>query len=137
MTGEHLMDRIAFKAHLSIARPAKAKQMVAQLLREKGYQIRRAGRGKDRGVDMILSGAGKRIALVLKLHSKRVGAGEVQKAFGAAEEVRADECWLFSSKGFTDEAEEAADKIGVRCLDSERLWRLRSVSPGVLVMRGA
>lgn len=126
-----------FNASLANATPRVAKGIIAGLLKDKGYQFQRVGRGRDRGVDMILTGGGKRIALVLKLHSKRVGAGEIQKAEGARKEVNADEAWVFSRKGFTEDGEEAAGKIGVRCLDPDALWKLRSLKPAVVEFRTA
>lgn len=129
--------KVIFTASFDDATPRVAKGIIARLLRDKGYQIRRAGRGKDRGVDMIVLGGGKRIALILKLHSKRVGAGEIQKAEGARREVNADVAWVFSRKGFTEDGEEAAARIGVRCLDPEALWKLRPVKPAVVELKTA
>lgn len=130
-------DKILFRNDLSDAVPRRARTKIAKLLRDRGYRIGRLGRGKDRGVNMILAAGGRRIAFFVKLHSKRAGASEIQKAEGARKEIGADEAWVFSRQGFTADGEEAAGKIGIRCLDADALWRLRRVKRAVVEIRTA
>lgn len=106
---------------------------VAGVLKEKGYVIRRTGRGSDRGVNLIAQRGATRIAVICKYHSKRVGASDVQRCHGAAAEVKASEAWIVSYQGFTEDAKECARAIRIRLLDNVTLCGLPVVSKTVVI----
>lgn len=92
---------------------------LAVVFQQMGYVVTRTPGSNDFGIDLLLTGAGKRIAVQAKRHSNKVGSGAVQKSVGGKQFYNADECWVVTNSHFTPAAHEFARETGVSLLDRE------------------
>lgn len=101
---------------------------VASILREAGWSAQVTKKGADSGVDVVASKSGRKVVVQAKNWKRPVGRRAVQEIFAGRAEYRADEAWLVSTNGFTAQAKESAQKLGVRLVTAAQLrssarWR--------------
>jgi len=91
-------------------------EMLAVLLRRRGFIVHRVGGPGDKGVDLIVEKNGARIIVQCKAFSKAVGPGPVRDIYGALLHHAADEAWLVSLEGFSKAAIHFAANKPIRLL---------------------
>lgn len=77
---------------------------LALVFNKRGYQVVWTGRSGDGGVDLILSQDGKKILVQCKNHKRPIGPAPVRDLFGVLTDRAADEAWLISASGFSENA---------------------------------
>ncbi|WP_249222124.1 restriction endonuclease [Planococcus alpniumensis] len=93
------------------------------LFLERGYHVQMTPATGDYGADLILSKAGRRIAVQAKRYKKNVGLKAVQEVSTAKLHYKVDECWVVSNSGYTEPAKKLAASNGVKLVDRVMLMR--------------
>ncbi|GAB3413778.1 hypothetical protein GCM10027435_08130 [Haloparvum alkalitolerans] len=100
--------------------------VVGDLWEEMGYTTVVRQGSNDRKIDVIArkrGPGGKTIAIQVKRYDSRTGNDvtrtEVQEYYGIHTQIDADECMIVTSGEFADDAEEIAERLGVRTVDGE------------------
>lgn len=97
--------------HAPVMTPDQAEQAAADWLRSHGYDARLTGPGADEGVDVEAPG----VVAQVKRWSKPVGRPDIQKLYGVASQRNAVAIF-FSTEGYTKQAEEFANDVGMALL---------------------
>ncbi|MEZ0482100.1 restriction endonuclease [Planococcus sp. SSTMD024] len=84
---------------------------------ERGYHVQMTPANGDYGADLILSKAGRRIAVQAKRWKKNVGLKAVQEVSTAKLHYKVDECWVVTNSGYTEPAKKLAASNGVKLVD--------------------
>ncbi|WP_058366145.1 restriction endonuclease [Haloparvum sedimenti] len=100
--------------------------VVGDLWEEMGYTTVVRQGSNDRKIDVIArkrGPGGKTIAIQVKRYDPRAGNDvtrtEVQEYYGIHTQIDADECMIVTSGEFAADAEEIAERLGVRTVDGE------------------
>ena len=97
-------------------------RFMADLLRQKGYQVEETPLSGDQGVDLVLPDLdGKRVVIQLKRWTGPVGNKAVQVTFAGMAHYQADEGWVITTSTFTKSARELARSTSVRLIDRDEL----------------
>ena len=97
-------------------------QFMADLLRQKGYQVQETPLSGDQGVDLVLPDLdGKRVVIQLKRWTGPVGNNAIQATFAGMAHYQADEGWIITTSTFTKSARELARSTSVRLIDRDEL----------------
>jgi restriction system protein len=95
---------------------------MADLLRQKGYEVEETPLSGDQGVDLILPDLdGKRVVIQLKRWTGPVGNKAIQATFAGMGHYEADEGWIITTSTFTKSARELARSTSVRLIDRDEL----------------
>jgi len=94
---------------------------VKELLNNRGYRVSETPGSGDYGVDLIATHHGHKVAIQAKNHAKPVGVRAVQEAHAGLRYYGADEAWVVSRSGFTQQAQTLAKATGVRLVDVKHL----------------
>jgi restriction endonuclease Mrr len=97
-------------------------RFMADLLRQKGYQVEETPLSGDQGVDLIVPDLdGKRVVIQLKRWTGPVGNNAIQATFAGMAHYQADEGWIITTSTFTKSARELARSTSVRLIDRDEL----------------
>ena len=97
-------------------------RFMADLLRQKGYEVEETPLSGDQGVDLILPNLdGKRVVIQLKRWTGPVGNKAIQATFAGMAHYQADEGWIVTTSSFTKSARELARSTSVRLIDRDEL----------------
>ena len=97
-------------------------RFMADLLRQKGYEVEETPLSGDQGVDLILPDLdGKRVVIQLKRWTGPVGNKAIQATFAGMAHYQADEGWVIITSTFTKSARELARSTNVRLIDRDEL----------------
>jgi restriction endonuclease Mrr len=97
-------------------------RFMADLLRQKGYEVEETPLSGDQGVDLILPDLdGKRVVIQLKRWTGPVGNKAIQATFAGIAHYQADEGWIITTSTFTKSARELARSTSVRLIDRDEL----------------
>ena len=114
---------IAGLRHLS---PTEFERLVGDLYAAMGFTVTVTKASGDDGVDVIASKSGRTKAVQCKRYgdNTKVGRPEVQMLYGAMTHIGADSCAIVTTSDFTQQAREAANKLGVQLIDQDKLLEL-------------
>jgi restriction endonuclease Mrr len=97
-------------------------RFMADLFRQKGYQVQETPLSGDQGVDLVLPDLdGKRVVIQLKRWTGPVGNKAIQATFAGMTHYQADEGWIITTSTFTKSARELARTTRVRLIDRDEL----------------
>jgi restriction system protein len=97
-------------------------RFMADLLRQKGYEVEETPLSGDQGVDLVLPDLdGKRVVIQLKRWTGPVGNKAIQATFAGMAHCQADEGWIITTSTFTKSARELAKSTSVRLIDRDEL----------------
>jgi restriction endonuclease Mrr len=97
-------------------------RFMADVLRQKGYEVEETPLSGDQGVDLILPDLdGKRVVIQLKRWTGPVGNKAIQATFAGMAHYQADEGWIITTSTFTKSARELARSTSVRLIDRDEL----------------
>jgi len=97
-------------------------RFMADLLRQKGYQVQETPLSGDQGVDLVLPDFdGKRVVIQLKRWTGPVGNNAIQATFAGMAHYQADGGWIITTSTFTKSARELARSTSVRLIDRDEL----------------
>jgi hypothetical protein len=86
-----------------------------------GYQASLTKASGDQGVDILVSGKGRRIAVQAKGYSDSVGVGAVQEVVAGKPVYQCDSCVVITNSHFTRAAHQLADANGCRLIGGEHM----------------
>lgn len=92
-------------------------RFVADVFTELGYSVRVTKRTGDQGVDLIVSGGRRVLAVQCKGYSGSVGNKAVQEVYAGMAHYGCDECVVVTNSAFTSGARDLARSVGCRLLD--------------------
>jgi restriction system protein len=86
-----------------------------------GYKVQMTKGSGDQGLDLILTGKGRRIGVQAKGYSGTVGNDAVQEAHTGMKIYDCDCCVAITNSSFSRSAKELADKIGCLLIEGDSL----------------
>jgi len=86
-----------------------------------GYTVEKTPTTGDQGVDLIIAGKGRRIAVQCKGYKNRVGNAAVQEVYAGATFYGCQECAVITNSSFTSGAINLARTVGCQLIDSKAL----------------
>ncbi|QFT88081.1 Restriction endonuclease [Bacillus sp. THAF10] len=91
-----------------------------------GFKVTLTPLSGDQGVDLILQKDWRRIAVQCKRYSmkNRVGNSAIQEVATGKLYYDCTECWVITTSYFTSHARNLADKVGVRLIDRDILFKM-------------
>lgn len=92
-----------------------------QFFKRQGWQVKRTGGKGDYGADLILSSATKKVVIQAKRWKKNVGYEAVQQAYTSKDVYGCAEAWVITNSGFTEQAKDGANRLGVKLWDRDVL----------------
>lgn len=92
-----------------------------QFFKRQGWQVKRTGGKGDYGADLILSSATKKVVIQAKRWKKNVGYEAIQQAYTSKDVYSCAEAWVITNSGFTAQARDGANRLGVKLWDREVL----------------
>lgn len=105
--------------------PGGFESYVAGLFRQKGYRVRQRGRRGDRGVDLELTHASGRKAIVqCKRYTRPIGPDIVRELFGTLVHERVHHAFLVTTAEISDAAREWANDKPMTLIDGPTLVRI-------------
>ncbi|VVB69966.1 Restriction endonuclease [uncultured archaeon] len=93
---------------------------IQEILEAKGYKTKTLPYN-DKGVDLICEKEGLKIAVQCKRYSLSVGLHAIQEVFTGCRYYNCDKAWVITNNLFTFQAQDLAEKCGVRILDKKQL----------------
>ena len=94
---------------------------LAYYFRHQGYAVDTTPASSDRGADLVLAAADRRIAVQLNHQDRPVDNRAVQEVLAGRAFYGAYEAWLITNNVFTRDARNDARVAGVRLIDGEEL----------------
>lgn len=109
--------------------PNNFERYAAAAFEARGWRVEIVGRsGKpDGGLDLLLTGKGRRVVVQCKRYSGKVGAAVVREAVGVMLHHKAQGAYVVGLSGFTKPAMEWAKGKPIKLVDGRHL--LRALSP--------
>lgn len=102
--------------------PSEFERYVANLFRQKGYRVHMRGRSGDLGVDILLTKAdGKRAIVQCKRYRKKVGPEVVRELYGTLIHERVAHAFLVTTAGISASARRWAQGKPMTLIDGEEL----------------
>jgi hypothetical protein len=99
-------------------------EFLARVFRMLGYETQITKTSGDQGVDLIVVGKGRRIAIQAKGYDGSVGNKSVQEAFAGQTFYRCGECAVVTNSRFTSGAIALAASVGCVLIDGSRIPEL-------------
>lgn len=111
----------------------------AEILRAMGYRAKVLGGSGDQGVDLLVEGEGRRIAVQCKNYARPVGNKPVQEVYAGATYHGCREAWVVAPAGYTRGAFDLARSVGVELFDTGSLrdWIAQADAAARAKERGA
>ncbi len=108
--------------------PAEFERYVAGLFRKKGYQVQMRGRSGDLGVDILLTKAdGRRAIVQCKRYRNKVGPDVVRELYGTLIHEQADHAFLVTTADISASARRWAEGKPMTLIDGEELSYIAGV----------
>lgn len=82
--------------------------------KKQGWKVKRIGGQGDYGADLILASADKKIVVQAKRWKQNVGYEAIQQAYTSKDIYECNEAWVVTNSGFTEQAIDAAKRLGVQ-----------------------
>ena len=82
-----------------------------------GYQVEVTKASGDQGVDLIVSGGGRRIAIQVKGYANAVGNSAVQEVYAGMNYWKCKECAVITNSRFTKSARHLAASLNCKLID--------------------
>lgn len=102
--------------------PAEFERYVAELFRQKGYEVQLRGRSGDLGVDILLTKAdGRRAIVQCKRYRRQVGPDVVRELYGTLIHEGVDHAFLVTTAGISSSARRWAADKPMTLIDGEEL----------------
>jgi HJR/Mrr/RecB family endonuclease len=92
-------------------------QFLADVFHALGYGVQTTRGSGDQGVDLIVTGKGRRIAVQAKGYTGNVGNHAVMEVVAGMTFYRCDSCVVVTNSSFTRHAQELAAGVGCRLVD--------------------
>jgi hypothetical protein len=95
--------------------PMEFERLVANIWADNGFQTTVTQATADRGLDVIATSGGQKIAIQAKRYhpdKTKVGGPETRRALGASTEEGASKCVIVTTSSFTKQAREASKRAG-------------------------
>jgi HJR/Mrr/RecB family endonuclease len=86
-----------------------------------GYRVETTKASGDQGIDLIVTGKGRRIAIQAKGYEGSVGNGSVQEAYTGAKFYDCPDCVVITNSRFTSGAAEVARRVECKLIDGDRI----------------
>ncbi len=119
---ESLLRRDAVRDEINYMSGPEFERFMADVFRQKGYEVEETRLSGDQGVDLILPDLdGKRVVVQLKRWTPPVGNKAVQATFAGMAHYQAQEGWIITTSTFTKSARELARSTRVRLIDGKEL----------------
>lgn len=104
---------------------------LGHLFKAHGYAVEVTRASGDYGADLIISKAGKKIAVQAKRYSKSVGLKAVQEVKSSIAMYGASEGWVIANREYTDEAYALAKANSIRLINrNELIEMILKLNPG-------
>jgi hypothetical protein len=97
---------------------------IAEIFEELGFAVEKTKATGDQGVDLIVSGRGRRIAVQTKGYKDSVGNKAVQEVYAGMTFYDCRECVVVTNSYFTSGAVDLARSVGCRLIDGRKIPRL-------------
>ena len=94
---------------------------LGRVFRMLGYEVRTTKASGDQGVDLIVIGKGRRIAVQVKGYEESVGNKAVQEAFTGMRYYDCTECVVIANSQFTSGAIDVAGRVECGLIDGNRI----------------
>jgi HJR/Mrr/RecB family endonuclease len=94
---------------------------LANVFDELGYVVTKTKTTGDQGVDLILIGKGRKIAVQAKGYTEAVGNKSVQEVFAGMTYYKCDACVTVTNSTFTKGAIDLAGSVNCRLIDSSKI----------------
>lgn len=98
--------------------------LVADVFRGYGYAVADASGPRSYGADLVMTKDGQKVVVQARQHEGAAGVDDVRDAHFAKHYYRADEAWVVSARGFSEQAVVAAEEAGVHLVTGEGVLRL-------------
>ena len=118
---EGLLRRDAVGDEINYMSGPEFERFMADVFRQKGYDVQETKSTGDQGVDLLLDIDDKKVAVQLKRWTGPVGNKAVQATFAGMAHYAADEGWIITTSTFTKSARELARSTRVRLIDGKEL----------------
>ena len=118
MEAQELLDLLGGVRSMS---GAQFEAYTAEVLRAMGYRTEVLGGSGDQGVDLLVEGEGRRIAVQCKNYARPVGNKPVQEVYAGAAYHGCREAWVVAPAGYTRGAFDLARNVGVELFDADSL----------------
>ncbi len=107
--------------------PQEFESAVAQLFRQRGFQVRVTPHVRDGGIDLIVVKDGRRYGVECKRHRNLIGASAIRTFIGALVNARLDGGYFVTTSDFTKGARNEVQKcpIPIRLVSGKELERIR------------
>jgi hypothetical protein len=92
-----------------------------QVFEALGYSVQTTKASGDQGLDLILTGKGRRIGVQAKGYTDNVGNHAVMEAHAGTDYYRCDCCVVITNSDFTRQARELAARIGCRLISGSEI----------------
>jgi hypothetical protein len=97
---------------------------VAEIFEELGFTVEKTKASGDQGVDLIVTGRGRRIAVQTKGYKGSVGNKAIQQVYAGMALYQCRECAAVTNSSFTSGAIDLARSVGCRLIDGRGIPRL-------------
>lgn len=95
--------------------------LVGHIYKSMGFSVIFTPKTGDYGVDLIVEGGGKKIAIQAKRYKKPVGVAAVQEVSSGSKYYKADHAVVVTNAEFTENARKLAITLGVELIGMTRL----------------
>lgn len=94
---------------------------LGEVFHELGYTVSKTKSTGDQGVDLLLSGGGRRIAVQAKGYKDSVGNKPVQEVYAGMTHYQCDVCVAVTNSHFTSGARDLARSVGCLLIDANQI----------------
>jgi hypothetical protein len=115
------LERDALVQRLNEISDGEFEQLMAYYFRRRGYAVEPTPTTGDRGADLVIKVADRRVSVLLKRQDVPVGNRAVQEALSGRAFYGADEAWVITNNAFTKGTRYDARGKGVRLIDGNEL----------------
>jgi restriction system protein len=124
VTADYEATTVAFSGDIS---PIEYEQLVANVLRSHGWEVRLTAATGDQGIDVVAIKNKLKAVIQCKLYAKPVGNAAVQEAIAGRAFEQANFAAVVSNASFTRSARQLASSSGVFLLHHDQLGELENM----------
>lgn len=99
-------------------------KFIAEIFTELGFSVQETKATGDQGVDLIVKGKQRVLAIQCKGYANSVGNGAIQEVFAGMRHYQCHECAVITNSGFTSGAVALAQSVGCKLLDEQDIPKL-------------
>jgi HJR/Mrr/RecB family endonuclease len=96
-------------------------EFLARVFRMLGYEVETTKASGDQGVDLVITGKGRKVAVQSKGYGESVGNKAVQEVFAGKMYYQCTECVVITNSQFTSGAVDLATSVGCRLIDGSQV----------------